>query len=65
MVGIQSLGRVQLSETPWTAARQAFLSFAVSLSLLKFMSIESVMLSHPLLLSSPFAFIFPNISLFQ
>ena len=33
--------------TPWTAAHQASLSFAVSWSLLKLMSIESVMLSKP------------------
>ena len=45
---------------PWTAAVQASLSFTISLSLLKFMSIESVMLSnhlilcHPLLLPSAF-----------
>ena len=46
------------SATPWTAARQASLSFTVSLSLLKLMSMESVMpsnhliLCHPLLLPS-------------
>ena len=32
--------------TPWTAARQASLFFSISWSLLKLMSIESVMLSH-------------------
>ena len=37
------------SETPWTAARLAFLSFTVSCSLLKFMSIESVMPSNHLI----------------
>ena len=36
--------------TPWTAARQAPLSFTVSQSLLKFMSIESVLLSNHLIL---------------
>ena len=55
------------SATPWTAARQAALSFTISQSLLKLMSIESVMpsnrlmLCHPLLLSS----IFPNIRVFS
>ena len=52
------------SATPWTAARQASLSFTMSWSLLKLMSIESVMLSnhfilcHPLLLLSS---VFPSI----
>ena len=47
---IQLLSRVWLITTPWTAACQASLSFAISHSLLKFMSIESVRLSpsHPL-----------------
>ena len=35
--------RVQLFATPWTAAHQASLSFTISWSLLKLMSIESVM----------------------
>ena len=39
----QSLTHVQLFATPWTAARQASLSFTTSWSLLKLMSIESVM----------------------
>ena len=58
---------VQLFATPWTAAYQASLSFAISWSLLKFMSIELVMLSnhpiicHPLLLSS----VFPSIRVFS
>ena len=53
---VQSLSRVQLFATPWTAAHQASLSFSISRSLLKFMSTESVMplshliLCHPLLL---------------
>ena len=42
---VQSLSRVQLFVTPWPAARQASLSFTISQSLPKFMSIESVMLS--------------------
>ena len=56
------------SVTPWTAARQSSLSFTVFQSLLKLMSIESVMpsnhliLCHPLLLPSS---IFPNIRVFS
>ena len=46
----QLLSCVQLSETPWTAASQAPLSSTISQSLLKFMSIESVMLSNHLIL---------------
>ena len=43
-VVVQSLSRIRLFATPWTAARQASLSFAVSWGLLTFMSTESVML---------------------
>ena len=39
--------------TPWTAARQASLSFTISQSLLKLMSIESVMPSNYLILCRP------------
>ena len=45
---VQSLSRVQLCHR-WTAVRQASLSFTISQSLLKFMSIELVMLSNHLL----------------
>ena len=64
---VQSLSRVRLFATPWTAVRQASLSITNSQSLLKFMSIESVMpsnhliLCHPLLLPS----IFPSIRVFS
>ena len=51
MSSVQSLSRVRLFATPWTAARQASLSITNSRSLLKLMSIESLMTSHPL--SSP------------
>ena len=44
---------VRLFVTPWTAAHQASLSFTISQSLLKLMSIESVMPSHPLSPPSP------------
>ena len=47
---VQLLSHVQLFAIPRTAARQASLSFTVSWSLLKFMSIESVMLSNHLIL---------------
>ena len=63
-VAVQSLSHVRLSATPWTAAHQAFLSFAVSQSLLKLMSIESVMPSNHLLLCCSLFFlpsIFPSI----
>ena len=40
---VQPLSHVQFFATPWTATCQASLSFTVSWSLLKFMSIESVM----------------------
>ena len=57
---VQSLSHVWLSATPWTAACQASLSITNSCSLLKLMSIESVMpsnhLVHPLSSPSPPAF---------
>ena len=65
---VQSLSHVQLFATPWTAARQASLSITNSWSLLKLMSIESVMppnhliLYHPLLLLPA---IFPSIRVFS
>ena len=54
--------------TPWTAARQASLSFAVSRSLLKFMSIELMMPSSDLILHCPLLLlpsIFPSIRVFS
>ena len=50
---VQSLSPVWLLAAPWTAARQASLSITNSPSLLKLMSIESVMPSNHLILSSP------------
>ena len=47
---VQSLSRVQLFVTPWTAARQATLSITNSRSLLKLMYIKSVMPSNHLIL---------------
>ena len=53
VVLVQSLSHVQLFATPQTAARQAPLSFTISGSLLRFMSIETVMLSNHLILCRP------------
>ena len=50
---VQSLSRVCLFVTPWTAARQASLSITISQSLLKFLSIESVIPSNHLILCCP------------
>ena len=50
---MQSFSHVQLFVTPWTAARQASLSFTISQSLFKLMSIESVMPSRHLILYRP------------
>ena len=50
---VQSLSCVQLFVTPWTAACQASLSFTICRSLLKLMSIESVMPSSHLILCGP------------
>ena len=64
---VQSLSCVQLFMTPWTAACQASMSFTLSWSLLKLMSIESVMASNYLILCCPFLLlplIFPSIGSF-
>ena len=65
---VQSLSHVWLFVTPWTAARQASLSITNSQSLLKLMSIESVMPSNHLILCHPLLLlpsILPSIRLFQ
>ena len=65
---IQSLSCVQLFETPWTAALQVSLSITISWSLLKLMSIGSVMLSTHLILCCLLLLlpsIFPSISVFS
>ena len=65
---IQSLSHVRLFATPWTAARQASLSITNSRSLLKLMSIESVMPSNYLILCCPLLLlpsIFPSIRVFS
>ena len=65
---VQSLSRVQLFVTPWTAARQASLSITNSQSLLKLKSIESVMPSNNLIFCHPLFLppsIFPIIRVFS
>ena len=53
VVTVQWLSRVRLIATPWTAACKAFLSFNISQSLLRIMSIESMMPSNHLILCRP------------
>ena len=65
---VQSLSRVRLFVTPWTAACQASLSITNSQSLLKLMSIESVMPPNHLILCRPLLLppsIFPSIRVFS
>ena len=50
---VQLLSCVRLFATPWTAARQASLSFTISQNLLKLISVESVMPSNHLILCHP------------
>ena len=68
VVFIQLFSHVWLFLTPWTAAHQASLFFAISRSLLKLMSIESVMPSNHLILCRPLVLlpsIFPSIRVFS
>ena len=67
VVLVQFLSHVQLFVTPWTAARQASLSFAISWSLLRLLSIESVMPSNHLVLCHPrlLPSVFPSIRVFS
>ena len=65
---VQSLIRVQLFAIAWTAALQACLSFTISLSLLKLMSIELVVSSNRIILCCPLLLlpsIFPSIRVFS
>ena len=64
---VQSLSRVWLFATPWTAAHQASLSITNSWSLLKLMSIEAVMSSDHLILCHLLLppSIFPSIRVFS
>ena len=64
VVVVQLLSCVWLFVTPWAATHQASLSFTISWSLLKLMSIELVMASNHLMLCLPFLLmlsIFPSI----
>ena len=65
---VQSFSCVWLFATPWSAAHQASLSITISWSLLKLMSIESVMPSNHLILCHPLLLlpsIFPSIRVFS
>ena len=65
---VQSLSRVQVFATPWTAAHQASLSITTSRSLLKLTSITSVMPSNHLIVCCPLLLppsIFPSIRVFS
>ena len=65
---VQSLSRVRLFATPWTAARQASLSITNSWSSLKLKSTESMMPSNHLILCCPLLllpWIFPSIRVFS
>ena len=65
---VQSLSRVRLFATPWTAAHQASLSITNSQRLLKLMSIELVMPSNHLILCHPLLLllsIYPSIRVFS
>ena len=67
VVVVQSLSRVRLFATPWTAALQVPLFFTVSRSLFRSMSSEWVMPSSHLILCCPFLLlpsIFPGIRVF-
>ena len=64
VAAVQSLNRVWLFVTPWTAAHQARLSFTILRTLLKLMSTESVMPSNHLILHHPLLLLpstFPSI----
>ena len=67
-LSVQSLSHVWLFVAPWTAARQASLSIAISRSLLKLVPVESVMPSNHLILCHPLLLlpsIFPSIRVFS
>ena len=68
LISVQSLSHVQLFANPWTVAHHASLSITNSRSLLKLMSIESVMPSNHLILCRPLLLppsIFPRIRVFS
>ena len=59
---VHSFSHVQLFAAPWTAECQASLSFTIFWSLLKLLSIESVMPSNHLILCCPFSFCLQSVS---
>ena len=68
LIVLQSLSCVQQFATPWTAVRWTPLCSAISWSLLKVMSIESVMLSNHFILCHPLLLLlsnFPSIRVFS
>ena len=68
VVVVQSLSHVRLFVISWITAHQGSLSFTISWSLLKFMSIELVIHSNHLIVCHPFLFlpsIFPSIEVFS
>ena len=68
LIVVQLFSHVRLFATPWTAAHQASLSFTISRSLLKLMSVESVMPSNHLILCRPLLLspaIFPSTRVFS
>ena len=64
---LSCFSRVQFCATPWTAACQASVSFTISWSLLRLMSLESVMPSNHLVLYCPLLLpsVFPSIGVFS
>ena len=67
-VAVQSLSRIWLFATPWTAVYEASLSSTVSWTLFRFMSIELAMTSNHLILCHPLLLppsIFPSIRIFS
>ena len=68
VVVVQSLSCVRLFSTPWTAAFQVSLSFTIFRSLLRLMSVESMMPSSHLILCCPLILlssVFPSIRIFS
>ena len=68
VVAVHAITRVQLFVTPWTAACQDSLFFTISQSLVRFISVKSVMPSNHLILCHPFLLlssIFPSIRVFS
>ena len=67
-IAVHSLSHIWLFVTPWTAAHQVSLSFTISQSLPKFMSVESEMPSNHLIFCCPLLLlpsVFPSFSVFS